>query len=332
MEEGWYEKHLSDDEAQGVLIRIYTEEFVKRSSDASRQQEGLDLCKKWVARQDWTGRKVLSTEVKKSFMIPTSQGNVPFNYIVDRMELLDSGEVKVVDLKTNSWPVDADDLRFKVQAQAYALAAQIEHPKAPGIIVCFDMMRFEPVEALFTRDENAATWYYLKDLAERILADNKPEERLNDTCRFCVRRFNCDTLTKHAAGGGALAINDLEDAVDRRAALKGATNATKAMVEELDKFILAALEPEGRDVIVTPNNRAKITSRKNRYVSMGEVARGMGASTQKLARFSKLDIKDVDRLLADGNPVLAEGEKDDLRTYIKDGAGRPYLQTSPVKG
>ncbi len=280
VKEGWYEKHLSETEAQEVLIRIYNEEFVKRSSDASRQEEGLDLCRTWVARQDWTGRTVLSTEIKKSFMIPTSKGKIRFNYIMDRMDRRDDGVIEAWDYKTSSWPIGPEDMRYKVQAQAYALAAQIEFPEAPGVWVFFDLMRFDPVGTYFTRDDNAKTWYYLKDLAERMLADEKAPERLNDTCRFCVRRFKCETLTKHAAGGGSLALDDPIAAVDQRAALHGAQGALKSMVEELDAFLLASMERNDMDALVTEQTCVKVSTKK-------------------------------------------------LKT---GGRGKPYIQTSPVKG
>lgn len=329
--EGWYLQPLAPVDAWKELRVIYDDEHYKEFGDTQKLDEGFELCKKWYGRTDWRGRTVLSTEVKKSFDLTSKSGvTVPFNYVMDRVDRLDDGAIEVIDYKTSVLSLQPDDLRHKVQARCYALAAQIEHPDAPRIWVTFDMLRYERVGVVFTREDNVETWRYLKQAWERVLADSGEEERLNDMCRFCVRKFECDTLTKHTAGGGSLGvINDPAKAVDLRAQLAGQQSALKVMVEELDEYLKTWCEANDEHEFTTDRTHMKITARRNRYVDPPMVARVVDPA--KLFRFTKLGVGVVDDLLKPGNPTLNAEEKTALAAQIRDGYGSPFVQTKPVK-
>jgi len=128
--DGHYLLNLAQSDIERIIGELYEAAYWKVMADRERYDEGLALCMKWVERQDWTGRTVLTTEVKKYFEVPTSIGPIPFNYIMDRMDRMDDGDIEVVDYKTVMAPVQPDDLKKRIQPRAYALAAQIEHPDA----------------------------------------------------------------------------------------------------------------------------------------------------------------------------------------------------------
>jgi hypothetical protein len=48
-----------------VMVKQYDEAYFTLFSDKSRYDEGLEMCRRWYDRQDWTGRQVLSTEKKE---------------------------------------------------------------------------------------------------------------------------------------------------------------------------------------------------------------------------------------------------------------------------
>jgi len=327
--EGHHLLPLTDLEAYKLLRDFYEVEHYKLFPDRDRLDEGYELVKKWWHRQDWSGRTVLSCEVKKSFDVPTSQGVIPFNYVLDRIDKLDDGTIEVVDYKTSVITVQPEDLFSKVQARCYGLAAQIEHPEAPRVWVTFDMLRYEPVGVVFSREDNIETWKYLKGLAERILASDGTRETLNDMCRFCVRRHACETLNKHADGGGVFGLTDPGEAADRRFELAGAAKAIGVMIDELDQLLLKTLEETETFQIKTDKTVAKVSSRRTRFVDSASAVRELGP--EKLARFMKLGVTAVDELCKPNNPVLTSTEKAALKELVRDSYGNPSIQCKPVK-
>lgn len=83
----------------GDLLGWYDTAYWKLFADRSFYDDGVEMLKNWYARQDWEGRTVLSTEVKSHFDIKTSNRTVPVNFIMDRVDRLDSGDLDCVDYK-----------------------------------------------------------------------------------------------------------------------------------------------------------------------------------------------------------------------------------------
>lgn len=232
------DKHYENGATLDVLHDLYEVAYYQEFADASLLNDGRDMLKTWFDRQDWAGRTVLEAEKKNHFMLPVPGGQVKFNYLFDRLDQHDDGDIEVVDYKTSGFPVTFDDLRAKIQPRCYALAAQIAYPEAPNVWVTFDMLRFDPVGVKFTKEQNADTFRYLKRLAERIWNDDGTKETLNDECRFCVRRHECRALRKHVNAGGPLTLNDPHEAADRRAELYAAKGAIEKLLRDVDDYLL----------------------------------------------------------------------------------------------
>lgn len=331
--EGWYEKFpdgvdaVAGGEGIRVMDRLYEEEYARLFSHQDRFEEGLGLCANWLARQDWKGRTVLCTEDKQSFELRTSAGPVPFNYIWDRCDQLDSGDIEVVDYKTVSAPIQPDALKKRIQARAYGLAAQIAYPDAKRIWVTFDLLRYEPVGVVFTRDDNVATWRYLRALAERVIASDGTEETLNPECRYCVRRHECETLNRHVAAGGHLGISDPAAAAERRLHLEGAKKAIEGMLAELDEVILSHCEHEELLGFATPAVEVEITARRTRTVDSASVARVVGP--ELVAANAKLGVTALDGMLKAKDSPLTDGQKSELRQLIRYTHGEPSVKVKP---
>jgi hypothetical protein len=295
-------------------------------SDTSRYDEGLKMLKGWFDRQNWHGRKVLSTEVKETFDLKLESGIVlPFTYIWDRCDELDDGSIEVVDYKSISQPIPPEALKVRIQPRAYALAAQIKWPKAPRIWVSYDMLRYDVVSRVFTREDNVATWHYLRALAARVLAADGTEEQLNPDCRYCVRKGVCDTLNRHTLVGGVLGIDDPHEAADRRATLDYAVKALKKQINDLDEFLLDYAKREEIQDFATEATGVKITAKSKREIDPMRAATILGP--ELMAKYGNIGVTAIDAILK--NEVLTDEQRSMLKMLATKTWGNPYIVTTP---
>lgn len=308
-----------------VVTKLWEDEYRKLFDDDRRYAEGLKMCLDWVARQNWNDREVLMAESKRTVELPTSAGKIPFNFVWDRCDRRANGDIEVVDYKTFARPIQPGDLSKKIQARAYSMAARIAYPDAERIWVTFDLLRWDAVGVVFTRDDDATTWRYLRAVAERILADDGTAETLNPDCRYCVRRFACNSLTSHVAAGGPLSITDGRVAADLRLKLDSAQKALESMVTELDAIILEHCETEGVTGFTTDSTFVKITASRRRHIDTKQVARVLGPTL--VADHSKLSITELDKLLK-GTELTPE-QKSQVKQLITQQYGEPSVKTEP---
>ena len=295
--------------------------------------DGVAMLTDWFKRTDLVNTTVLSCEVKANFLVPTSAGDIPFNYVWDRFDELGDGNFRVVDYKTNRWGLRPEDLKKKIQARCYGLAAAIQLKNMgleyDRIWVEFDMLRHSPVGIVYTREENIATWQFIKDSAEKILATdpNNPPETLNNECRFCVRKQACNALKKNISVGGVFSVATAADAVDLRAALEYQRNGIAAAIAELDEVILA--DAKAQDVLEFESdmNRLKIGVTARKAVDAERAAMILGPAI--FARYSKSSITmtDVNKLLK--GTELDDEQKKQLQAAIYKNIGEPRVKIEP---
>lgn len=236
------------------LIAYYKKHYMKNFETAELggdwYDQGLVMLENWWDHADFSYFEVQSVEQKKSFPVNTSIGKIPLNYVIDRFDVLGPNKYRVVDYKTSNEILTPELLYKKIQARIYALATQIEHPDAEEIWVEFDMLRFRPVQYLFTRDDQVATYRMLQRAAERIIAakveypsDVKKLETLNPQCMFCIRKTNCSSVQRNVESEGVFAYqDDLEAMVNARALLEFQKKAAESAMAELETVILATME------------------------------------------------------------------------------------------
>jgi len=328
------EKLLLDLFAMNYIIT-----FGNSDTKTEDYRDGVKMLKAWFKRTDFSTFEVLSCEIKENFALPAifdktkGKEDVPFNYIWDRHDRIDAGVVRVVDYKTNRASVSPADLRGKIQARAYGLAAQIKYPDAERIWVEFDMLRHDgPVGTVFTREDNAATWRFLKGEAQRIADadDSKPlPETLNPDCGYCVRKVNCQVARRNIAVGGVLSLTPIER-VDRRAELSFQKRAVEAALSELDQVIIA--EGRAEDVIEFEGqfNTQKITAKNMRSVDPDLAFRIIGPQLTAKYGGSKLTMDSVDRLLS--GDEIDEKQKRQLSGLIRNNKSEPFVQSKRKPG
>lgn len=320
--EDYYKVDSSLEAQWSVMAALYDQAYWAVFSDSSKYDEGVKLLKSWLARQDWSGREVLSTEVKRSFAIATREGNIPLNYIMDRMDRLSNGDIEVVDYKTLSMPLSPEALKHKIQARVYALAAQLEHPDAERIWVTFDMLRFEPVGVVFTKAENRETWTYLHALAERILSDSDPREQLGSGCRFCIRKTSCESVLKHGAAGGSLGIADPSAAAMKRHDLAAAKSAIEQAIKELDEFLVEHCRENDLLGFDAGDFEVTMSVVGRRQAETSTIAAIVGPDM--IARYGDIKISAVDNLLK-GDELTSE-QKSQVRQAIRKVYGEPSVK------
>ena len=292
-------------EPLGVLEDHFVRHYHLNFSHDERLAEGLAMMKRWHDRQDWTDVLVLSTEVKESVLIPTSIGDIPFNFIMDRVDLNErTGAVTVVDYKSNWVPMTFDDLRSLPQPQLYGMVARLRYPEAEEIWVKFDFLRHDPIGIKVSKEDNRNAWEWLKRTAEEIIASDGLTERLNKNCVWCVRSHTCATMKANLEGGGIMAVaHDIPSAARRHLELSIAQKVLKTQMEEIDAIITNHMEHEGLTEFETNDMVVKLSSGRRRQVDSQIVGKIVGADT--FLKYGDIGITKVEKMIKD-EPLTPE--------------------------
>lgn len=321
-------------EALDQYLKIsYIEIF--NSSDFTTEEfaDAQSMIDTWFGRTDvGEVHRVVSVEVKEHFFIPTSIGNIQFNFIWDRFDEVRPGVFRVVDYKSNRWGIQPDDLNKKIQARAYALACAIKL-KSEGIAyteiwVQFDMLRHQPVAIRYPREAIEATWTFLCETAQRVV-DTDPEdvpERLNDQCLFCVRKAECNELRKNIMVGGIHMLSTTE-AIDLRAQVAWQAKGLEALTKELDRKILAEAKTMELETITTDNAIMRVTVSSRRAVDAEMVKVCIGDNLWQKHGSASITMATIDKLLK--GKELTDEQKVQLRGLIYMSKGSPSVKIDP---
>jgi hypothetical protein len=287
-----------------LLLDFYQMSFITTfgtaDTDSDLYKDGVDMLTKWHKRTSFDGFEVLSVEKKKSFDVPYMLDGqkhfVPYNYVMDRMDRLPDGSIRVVDYKSIRAYLTSDQLRKKVQARSYGLAAQIEYPDAPRIFVEFDLFRHDPVGVVFTKEDNANTWRYLKAEAQRIVdtPNTDAPEVLNSECQYCPRKAHCKTLNANINGEGIHSITP-DQAVEMKYKIQSQLKGLERLLDEVDDLIM--MEAVQRDELEwdTPFGHVEITGQRRRTAQVQAIADIIGPDLMK--KYGGLTMGNIDSLL-----------------------------------
>ncbi|AUV60642.1 endonuclease/helicase [Gordonia phage SteveFrench] len=322
-----------------VLVAYFKQEFMKQfmripDTKDDLYNDGIDMLERWFGRTDLDKVQVLMVERKIRVTIKTSIGEVPYTFIFDRLDMFEEDGktiVRVVDYKTWRQHLTPQALRQKAQGRLYGLAimlAKAEIAKELGfelnadeIWVCFDQLRYDPVEVKFTRDDNVATWKYVRKVAERIIAEPAPGKRtLNSECQFCVVKATCPTLVKNVQAGGVMALaGDRNEMAKRYSELEGAQKAIKyAMEEVMEKLLEDAM---ASDEIEYDTDDFHVTFKSSRRKSYDPATVREIIGDNLFASLGKINNSEIDKLL-NGNALNA-AQKSRLRSSVQESIGEP---------
>ena len=276
----------------------YIETFGTADTDTDAYRDGATLIANWYERnKEGLQNTVLSCETKEHFQIKTKAGIIPFTYIWDRIDQINETTYEVVDYKSIRAYVTPEQLKEKIQPRAYALAAQIKFPKAERIWVSFDLLRHDGiVGAVFTRDENAATYRYLQRAVNRIIDtdEDKTEERLNEECKWCIRKTVCETLLRANTFGGIHGLSS-DELVKRKFEVSNQIKALGYAQDELDAALLAEAEHRDQFEWETPEYKLAFASRKMRKPNSHGVAAIVGP--EMATKYGNFTMTNIDKMM-----------------------------------
>jgi len=311
-----------------LLLTIFNNAFTEMfgTSRDDLRHDGLRMMENWFLRSaDLAERDIIQLETKENFAIKTTAGEIIFNYIFDRLDRHEDGSIEVVDYKSIRARLAPDGLRDRIQARAYAVAAQIKYPDAPRVWVTFDLLRYDPVGIVFTREENLATWRYIKAAAEKIIAtpeDDVPE-KINPDCQWCIRKQVCKALTEHVEAGGVLSLADPMLAAKKRAEVEQRSKALAKVMEELDSFILASAEADDVDTYEDDEFVVNIGARRTRTVTdPHSLAAIIGPDL--MAKYGGVTMTSVDKMLK--SEVFDTDTEDRIKALVGYKTGNPSVK------
>jgi len=325
-DEDWNDKDL----LRACYDVSYQEAFGSVDYETEEYSTGWQLVLRWHKRTDFKGLEVLSLETKENFPLHTSIGDIPFNYIFDRLDRITDreDEYQVVDYKTSKWNINQSELRKKIQARSYAVACRIKYPNAKRIWVEFDMLRHDTVAVSFTRDDDVKFYQFLEREAERIInspvpTKEEPLETLNEECRWCPRKARCLALRKNIGSGGIHSITPSKAAV-MRGEVAAQLSGLKDLVGELDKILLAEAAAEDSLELTYPDAVVNVYTKKQRTPNNAAIISIVG---QKIAeRYGKMNLGDIDDLLK-GNEI-SDAQKAEVRAQISTDYTNPSVKIS----
>lgn len=284
--------------------------FGSADLDRPEYEDGEQMLRRWHDRTNLDGVEIISMEQKDYVEIKTSDGLKRYNYIWDRCDrLYEDGKkiIRVVDYKTIRANLSPEELGTKIQARMYGMAAavQFKDEQPDEIWIQFDLLRYGTVDVKFSREQNLATWKYIRETAERILAtdETKVPEVLGPGCQWCVRKATCKTLRKNIEGGGTFSLQDDEALFKARVELESTQKAAKYALEEIDNLIAARAVQRDELEWETDNYEVKFTSKRTRVVDAHEVRMILG--DQIVAQLGKVTLGDIDKLRK-GNEITPE--------------------------
>lgn len=326
---------MSTTEALGFLQEQWdTHREVNGVVDATMVVDGWTMIEDWYRRSDvleQPNRTVLSVEQKTSFPLKTPKGERPFNYIWDRCDRIDNEDgtfdVEVTDYKTIRARVSPEQLRDKVQARAYGVAAQIQFPEARRVWITFDLLRHGPVGIVFTRDENLSAWRWIKEKAKEI-ANTHPDdapERINSECKWCIRKAACKTLNSNTEAGGIVGLADPFEAAKLRARVDNQMGALKNLLTDLDRIILDDAERNGWEELESDDLTIVARGRRTRVLDAPKVADVLGP--ELFAQHGNMTVTAAEKLLK--SPDLTPEQRDELNSLFRYKVADPSVRVVP---
>lgn len=320
-----------------AIVAYFKQEFMRQFSRIPEDKDvwyadGVDMLERWFNRTDFTNVEVLMVEQKMKVEIKTSIGMVPYNFIFDRLDKFEENGktvVRVVDYKTWRQHLTPEALRQKPQGRLYGMAVMMafQELQADEVWVCFDQLRYDPVEVRFTRDDNIATWKYVRQVAERIIAEPEPgKRRLNSECQFCVIKATCPMLIKNVEAGGIMAIAGDRDAMAKRfLELEGASKAIKYAIEEVMEALLSEAMELDEIEFDTDDYHVAFKSQRRKSYDPSDVRDIIGDNL--FAALGKVNNSEIDKLLK--GDALTSAQKSRLRSSAKESISEPRPKITP---
>jgi hypothetical protein len=317
-----------DEEFYWECFHKHSDAVLGPSRASDLYEDAHQIAHKWFhtkgRREDLESVQILSLESKNNFPLKTSAGEIPVNYIMDRLDRIEEGVYRVVDYKSNRVALTPNQLRKKLQARLYALMVQIKYKDAKEIWVQFDFLRHGPVEVKFTRDDNVVMFRELQRRAEDIIEtpDDRAPETLNMDCGWCVRKASCKKLLSHQTVGGILGKTP-EELAEMHYNLQSAEKARQILLDEVESALLQYCVNNDLLEFDTPAGEVRVELKSRR--KLDSRAAGLVLEAAGVAKdYMSFTMASIDKLLKGSQ--LSDGQKMLLRMAISKEMSDPSIK------
>ena len=269
-----------DERTLETLLKYYEEAFTEGFGGVDEDKEvyadGEEMLTNWFEHNEhpkldqehlFSIVEVLQTETKETFAVPTSLGEIPLNFIIDRADMHPDLGYTVHDYKSVRYPLSAEEMSRKLQFRIYALAAEMKHPGQELYWVFADNLRDEaPTGVAFTHDDNVATWEYIIHLAETIVTTEEPAPTLNSECGYCILNATCPAVLKSIDIGNVDTLDTIGQ-VDVLGQLQDQKKAVEIAYDRVRKILEEKAQTEDVNLLMGNKSKALLSRRNTRVIS-----------------------------------------------------------------
>ena len=284
--------------------------------------EGVGIVDNWHARADVWDRNIIRCEEAVTVTLPTRAGDIPFMYVIDRLDRGSDGNYEVVDYKSGRWTLKPNEVRQDWQARSYAAMTWKQNPHTEGVWVTFDYLRYGlPTGVWFSAEECEQLYNEILEMAAAIIESEGTEERLNNMCQFCVRKHECDTVRRHALAGGHL-IDHVGLLLERKHDVQNTMKALKAVDAEIDALLQPHLDEAHGGFLAADGFEVTLKVGKRREIVEPHRIKDLVGVTE-WSRYATMTVTSLDRLIKNSDDPASLRQK--VEKYIDLRPNKPTL-------
>jgi RecB family exonuclease len=300
-----------------------------RLSDPAVFAEGLELVKRWVAREDVVDASAVLA-VEQVFDVEVD--GVRLVGAMDRVDRIADDAVRIRDYKSGRIPPSRQEVEENLQLAIYDLAAAQLWPWAKRVEVGLDLLRHDRVIA-FERSgsQRDATRQYVQAMVARIEATSDFQAHLSTLCTHCDQRRHCSAyVAAHAAEPREREAGerDLAAVAREREELAARIKILGVRKDELDGVLTQQLAAQ--DELVLEGRRYRlVTAARKEHPFLATLSALDGAGVDSVAAISRLACidgaalkRELDELSKQLDPVALRALREAL-----DGAAKCSLST-----
>ena len=239
--------------------------------DPAAFAEGLDLVKRWVAREGVVdAERVLAVEQDFSVEI----AGVRFIGTMDRVDRIAEDAIRIRDYKSGRIPPTRQEVEESLQLAIYDLVAAKHWPWAKRIEVGLDLLRHDRVVTFERSDaQREATRRYVQAMVARIESTSDFQPRLSTLCTHCDQRRHCvayaeaRSLNPTAGASDEVNAGDLEAVAREREQLAARIKILGLRKDALDAILTEHLAC--RDELVLDGHRYRLVTAARKDYPLG---------------------------------------------------------------
>lgn len=281
--------------------------------------QAQEMIKAWFS-EDKFKNECMSSEYS---FITKIDDDLVIRGIVDRVEKLEDGTLRVIDYKTGWQIYTYDDVKNSNQLIIYAMACQ-EKWEPDKMTICYDMIKYNrKVELEVYKEDIINKYEYLKRTYDRIKSGEN-EAILSSKCAYCWYKFSCisylDYLreTLNIREISDILEGDFEDSIEYIKDLDNKKGLIEKHIKEIKGIILNEIISSGEKVLNYQDFTLYVKAKRTKKHNLGVI---MEVFPDQLERVLRVSSTEVSKLIVDKNTE----DKEKVLKSVTEMEGRPYL-------